>query len=121
MAVAILMGLWVYDEVGYNRSHKNYEQIAQVFRRNTEPLEQKTYSNYGLPQPVAKVLAEKYNHLFKHVALLWWDADYTLQVGKDNFIKRGQYIDKDVIALFSLKMLSGNSESLNDPRAIILS
>ena len=121
MAVAILIGLWVYDEVSYNRSHKNYEHIAQVYRRNTEPLEQKTYSNDGLPQPVAKVLTEKYSYIFKHVALLWWDTDYTLQVGENNFIKRGQYIDKDVIDLFSLKMLKGNTESLNDPRAIILS
>ena len=24
MAVAMLIGLWVYDEVSYNRSHKNY-------------------------------------------------------------------------------------------------
>src|SRR5688572_30491450 len=63
MAVAILIGLWVYDEVSYNRSHKNYEHIAQVYRRNTEPLEQKTYSNDGLPQPVAKVLTEKYSHV----------------------------------------------------------
>src|ERR671910_349559 len=121
MAVAMLIGLWAYDEISYNRSHKNYEHIAQVYRRNTEPLEQKTYSTDGLPQPVAKVLTEKYSYIFKHVALLWWDTDYTLQVGENNFIKRGQYIDKDVIDLFSLKMLKGNTESLNDPRAIILS
>ena len=42
MAVAMVIGLWVYDEVSYNRSHKNYEHIAQVYRRNTGPLEQKS-------------------------------------------------------------------------------
>ncbi|HMI65075.1 MAG TPA: ABC transporter permease [Cyclobacteriaceae bacterium] len=121
MAVAMVIGLWVYDELSYNRSHENYEHIAQVYRRNTEPLEQKTYSNFGLPQPVAKVLTEKYGHLFKHVALFWWDADYTLRVGENNFIKRGQFIDKGVIDLFSLKMIRGSAESLNDPQAIIIS
>ena len=121
MAVAMVIGLWVYDELSYNRSHENYEHIAQVYRRNTEPLEQKTYSNFGLPQPVAKVLTEKYGHLFKHVALFWWDADYTLRVGENNFIKRGQFIDKGVIDLFSLKMLHGSAESLSDPQAIIIS
>src|SRR5687768_11486825 len=121
MAVAMLIGLWVYDEVSYNRSHKNYENIAQVYRRNTEPMEQKTNSNYGLPQPVAKVLTEKYGHLFKHVAILWWDMDYALQVGESNFIKRGQFIDKQVIGMFSLIMLSGTTESLKDQQAIIIS
>ncbi len=121
MAVAVVIGLWVYDEVSYNRSHKNYEHIAQVYRRNTEPLEQKTYSSNGLPQPVAKVLTEKYGHLFKHVALLWWDTDYTLRVGESNFIKTGQFIDKNVIDIFSLTMLRGSIESLNDQRAIIIS
>jgi ABC-type antimicrobial peptide transport system permease subunit len=121
MTVAIVIGLWVYDEVSYNRSHKNYEHIAQVYRRNTDPLELNTSSNSGLPQPVAKVLTEKYGHLFKHVALLWWDSDYTLRVDQNSFIRRGQYIDKEAIDLFSLEMLSGGSESLNDPRAIIIS
>ena len=45
----MVIGLWVYDEVSYNRSHKNYEHIAQVYRRNTEPLEQKTDSYFGSP------------------------------------------------------------------------
>ena len=121
MAVAMLIGLWVYDEVSYNRSHKNYERIAEVYRRNTEPLEQKTYSTNGLSQPVSKVLTEKYGHLFKHVSLVWWPTNYNLRVGENNFSKTGQFIDKGVIDMFSLKMLRGTPESLNDPQAIIIS
>jgi len=121
MAVAMLIGLWVYDEVSYNRSHKNYERIAEVYRRNTEPLEQKTYSTNGLSRPVSKVLTEKYGHLFKHVSLVWWPTNYNLRVGENNFSKTGQFIDKGVIDMFSLKMLRGTPESLNDPQAIIIS
>jgi hypothetical protein len=64
MAVAILIGLRIYDEVSYNRDYANFEHIAQVYRRYTEPLEEKTDSNFGMPQPAAKVLREKYGHLF---------------------------------------------------------
>src|SRR6184192_2489247 len=28
MAVAMLIGLWVYDEISFNKYHRNYEQIA---------------------------------------------------------------------------------------------
>ena len=121
MAVAMLIGLWVYDEVSYNRSHKNYEHIAQVYRRHTEPLEQKTDSYVGMPQPVASVLTQKYGHLFKHVILLWWDASYTLRVGENSFAKTGQFIESGVIDMFSLTMINGSVGSLKDPRAIIVS
>ena len=30
MAVALLIGLWVWDELTYNRYHKNYDRLAQV-------------------------------------------------------------------------------------------
>jgi len=37
MAVAMLIGLWVYDEVTFNESHQNYKNIAQVRRLYTDP------------------------------------------------------------------------------------
>jgi hypothetical protein len=30
MAVAILIGLWIYDELSFDKYHKNYDRIAQV-------------------------------------------------------------------------------------------
>ncbi len=30
MAVAMLIGLWIYDELSFNKYHQNYERIAQV-------------------------------------------------------------------------------------------
>jgi hypothetical protein len=31
MAVALLIGLWVWDELSFNRYHQHYERIAQVW------------------------------------------------------------------------------------------
>jgi putative ABC transport system permease protein len=30
MAVALLIGLWIYDELSYDRNFKNYDRIAEV-------------------------------------------------------------------------------------------
>ena len=30
MAVALLIGLWIWDELTFNRYHKNYDRLAQV-------------------------------------------------------------------------------------------
>ena len=32
MAVAILIGLWIHDELDFNKYHKNYNSIARVMR-----------------------------------------------------------------------------------------
>ena len=32
MAVAILIGLWMYDELSYNKNFDNYDHVAQVIQ-----------------------------------------------------------------------------------------
>ena len=35
MAVAMLIAFWIYDELSYNKFHKNYDRIAQVMQHQT--------------------------------------------------------------------------------------
>ncbi len=35
MAVAILIGLWVYDELSFNKYHQNYDRLAWVMQNQT--------------------------------------------------------------------------------------
>ncbi|MDF7815966.1 ABC transporter permease [Runella sp. MFBS21] len=121
MAVAMLIGLWVWDELSFNKNFKNYDHIAQVYNHVTEPLDQKQVEGSSQPQPMAKVLREKYGHIFKHVLLVHWDGETTLSVGNENHIRKGQFFENGVIDMFSLKMLKGSKESLNDPQGMILS
>ena len=121
MAVAMLIGLWVWDELSYNKYYKNYDHIAQVYNHVTEPLDQKQVEGSSQPQPMAKVLREKYGHIFKHVLLVQWDGETTLGVGNENHIRKGQFFENGVIDMFSLKMLKGSKESLNDSQGLIIS
>ncbi|HTE10465.1 MAG TPA: ABC transporter permease, partial [Chitinophagaceae bacterium] len=121
MAVAILIGLWVYDELSYNHSFQHYRHIAQVSRRYTEPLNHQTNNSLYLPQPMAKILRNNYGHLFKNVVITRGEQDYNLKIGNNTFTIKGQFIENGVIDMFSLKMLKGNSESLNDHQGIIIS
>ena len=36
MTVAILIGLWIHDELTFNQYHKNYDSIVQVLRKDNE-------------------------------------------------------------------------------------
>ena len=121
IAVAILIGLWVWDEISYNHSFENYHHIAQVTRLYTQPLTQQTNNTAYLPQPMANVLRNKYGHLFKHVVKTQSERDFDLKIGNNTFTKKGEFIENGVIDMFSLKMLKGSKESLNDGQSIIIS
>ena len=35
MAVAMLIGLWIWDELSFNKSFKNHEHIGQLYQNRT--------------------------------------------------------------------------------------
>lgn len=35
ITVAMLIGLWIYDEFSYNKCHQNYHRIARVLQQQT--------------------------------------------------------------------------------------
>ena len=47
MAVAMIIGLWIWDELSYDKDNPNYEKIAQVMQHNTINGEME----HGLPCP----------------------------------------------------------------------
>jgi ABC-type antimicrobial peptide transport system permease subunit len=121
MAVAMLIGLWVWDEVSYDHSFKNYDKIAIVRNRFTEPLSQETRSGDALAQPISKILKTKYAHFFKHISLFPWAGGYSVKAGEKVITKTGQFLENGAIDMFSLKMLVGDKESLTDIQSIIIS
>src|SRR3984885_7987036 len=121
MAVAILIGLWVYDEVTFNRSHKNFESVAQVRRYSTDPITHVTDGVNNMHYPMAGILRTDYKQYFKHVVMAWWPGDYSVSTGDKKISRKGEFMDAGGLDMLSLKMLKGNYASLNDMNSIILS
>ncbi|MEP6951143.1 MAG: ABC transporter permease [Ginsengibacter sp.] len=121
MAVAMLIGLWVYDEVTFNKSHQNYESVAQVRRYYTDPSTHETNGVDNMHYPMAAILRSDYKQYFKHVVMAWWLGDYSVSTGDKKIAGKGEFMDAEGLDMLSLKMLKGNYASLNDPHSIILS
>ena len=49
MAVAMIIGLWIWDEMTYNKDNPNYDRIAQVFQNNTMNTTVETWNSMPLP------------------------------------------------------------------------
>jgi putative ABC transport system permease protein len=119
MAVAILIGLWIYDEISFNKYHKNYSRIAQVIQNVTNNGEVATWRS--VPYPLAEELRKNYGSDFKHVVLGGGFDDHILSVGENKLTKRGIYFEPDAPEVLTLKMLQGDWNGLRDPSSILLS
>jgi ABC-type antimicrobial peptide transport system permease subunit len=119
MAVAMLIGLWVYDELQFNKYHKNYPGIARVLRNGTANGE--TFTNPHLPIPLAEELRNKHGHLFKHVVMVIAAGDHIISTGDRKLSMRGPFMEKGGPEMFTLKIVKGSTTGFFDPHSILLS
>jgi putative ABC transport system permease protein len=119
MMIAMLIGLWIYDELTYDKYHENYEHIAQVMQHQT--FNGSIYSDYSLPRPLESVLRNEFASDFKYISMSSWTGDHILSFGEEKISKTGNFVQADFPSMFSLKMLQGTYKGFQDPTAILLS
>ncbi|MBB3840237.1 ABC-type antimicrobial peptide transport system permease subunit [Runella defluvii] len=119
MVVAILSGLWVWDELSFNQYHQNYARIAQVMIKETDEGNV-GYSN-SVPYPLATELKTNYQSNFKHIVTSSNAGDYILTAGENKFLRKGQFMEAKAPEMLSLKMIYGSWAGLNDPHSILIS
>jgi hypothetical protein len=119
MAVAILIGLWIWDELSYNKYHKNYDKIARVMQHQVFNGEIGT--QISNPAVMAGEIRNKFGSDFKYVLQSSWNFDHTLTYGEKKFLKEGSFFEPEVTEMLSLKMLKGTRAGLKDPYSILLS
>lgn len=120
MAVALLIGLWIWDELTFDRYHKNYDRLAQVWQHNVyNGVKQSQVSN---PYVMAEEIRNNFGSDFKYVIQSTWNYGRILTVDDKKFNKSGMYWEPQVIDMFSINLLKGDPErALKDPYSIILS
>jgi len=119
MAVAVLIGLWIYDELSFNKNFKNHNRIAKVIQNVSNNGEVQTWMS--VPYPLAEELRKNYGSDFKQVVLSTGINDHILSLDDKKLTKSGAFFEKNAPELFTMKMLRGNLNSLSDPSSIILS
>ena len=118
MTVAILIGLWIYDEISFNKNFKNYDRIAKVVQNVTNNDEVQTWTN--VPWPLADELRKNYGSDFEHIAMATWIGDHVLSAGEKKLKKEGGYFEKEAPELFNIEIIRGSSK-LDDPSSLLLS
>ncbi len=120
MAVALLIGLWVYDELSFNKYHENYETIAQVYR--SEILGGEKEVNTPLVTGLGTLLKTEYGSHFKTVAMVRARTEErVIAFGEKKFTQSGYFMQAEGAEILTLKMIEGTRQGLKEMKSILLS
>ncbi|MEO6549285.1 MAG: ABC transporter permease [Ferruginibacter sp.] len=119
MAVAMLIGLWIYDELSFDKNFAHRDKIAKVIQNVTNNGEVQTWN--VVPYPLADELRKSYGSDFKQVIMAGNWGDHVLSFNDKKLKANGAFFEKGAPEMFSCKMLKGNYKSLDDPTSVLLS
>jgi ABC-type antimicrobial peptide transport system permease subunit len=118
IAVALLIGLWIWDELSFDSYFKNHNRLAQVMVSQTIKGETETHGTVAMP--LGNALDNQYAADFKRVSLTSHNSDHILAAGNKKLPGSGRWVQPDFPEMFTLNMLQGKRNALKDPSSILL-
>jgi ABC-type antimicrobial peptide transport system permease subunit len=119
LAVAMLIGLWIQDELSYDRYHTQADRVAQAMQNQT--FNGQVVTQTAIPIPLGQELKKSYANDFKYVVMSSWTGEHILSIDHVKISKTGNYMDADAPKLLGLKIVAGTINGLKDPGSIMLS
>ncbi|MDO6432936.1 ABC transporter permease [Flavitalea sp. BT771] len=119
MAVAMLTGLWLHDELSFNKYHENYHRIARVSISGRD--EKGPSLSPTLSYPLVNELTAHYSDRFQRLVRASWVQESILSSGDRKISRAGQYMDAGAPDMFTLRMIRGSREGLRDLHSILIS
>ncbi|HEY6974873.1 MAG TPA: ABC transporter permease [Chitinophagaceae bacterium] len=118
MASAILILLWIQNEVSYDQFHTNKDHIYEVWNRSFHNNKIECWS--VTPKVLAKTMQKDFPEV-EHTTRIDWGSNFLFSIGEKRITEQGNIVDSDFLRIFSFPLLKGNPKTvLNDMHAIVL-
>lgn len=118
LACTMLIYLWIKDEMGKDRFHRDIDRIYHVVTNVHNP--EKTLTWAITPGPLAEEIQTNIPEVIYavHVAN---DGPCSVQQGPENFLLNSHFTDPEFFKIFSYKILKGDaSHPLPDPGSVVI-
>ncbi|MEP0134482.1 MAG: ABC transporter permease [Eudoraea sp.] len=119
MGVALIISLWMKDELSHNDYFTDKDRIAQVFQSQT--FNGETGTGPSIPRPLEKALRDGYGDNFEYLIMSSWTNDLYLKYGETNLSRPGNYMQREAPELLDLQILNGEKDGLREINSIMLS
>ncbi|MHA7101464.1 ABC transporter permease [Roseivirga pacifica] len=121
MVVAMLIGLWVKDELTFNQNHKNYNSIAQMLRVESDGLGG-TAVNSSLATGMGALVRESFPDQIEDLFMVRARKQApVISNGDKKFRETGVFLEENGPSVLTLDMVYGSIDGLKETRSIMLS
>lgn len=119
MAVAVLIMLWVVDELTYDRFHTKIDRIFRLHQH--QRYDGQMFTFHSMPPVLALDLKENFPEI-KRVIRTDWGGEAMLSQGDQRFYEEGLAVDTTFFEVFSFPLKEGNiKDALVNPYSIVIS
>jgi len=115
---SVLILLWVFDELSFNKFHPKADRLYQVWINAT--FDGKINSWTSLPLPAYEALKTENSNIV-NTTVTDWGGDHLFSVGDKRITKRSFYAGEEFLEMFQFPLMKGNAASvLDDPTSIVI-
>jgi ABC-type antimicrobial peptide transport system permease subunit len=115
---SIFILLWIYDELTYDKSQKNYDNIYQVIANRD--FNNQVFTDRSMAMPLAGAL-ENSSPQIKHAVVTTYQQQSVLTFNNNKLKKKGYIVSNHFFNIFSWHFIKGNAATaLKDPNSIVL-
>ncbi len=119
MTVAILTGLWLYDELSFNGYNSNYDRVALLQKNKTYGGTIHTETSNSIP--LGASLREDFGADLKRVVVSSYGGERVLKSGETSIVRRGYFMEDGGQEILDLKIIRGFTSWPVDPTTLLLS
>jgi ABC-type antimicrobial peptide transport system permease subunit len=118
MAVALLIGLWIYDQYNYDKSIPDYQRLYRVQRNYDSNGDTLTFTTTSLK--LADALRNQVPEV-EYVAETGYEGSHGLLVGEKKLYTPGMITGADFLKMFQYPLIAGNASTVfKDAYSIVL-
>jgi len=118
LSVAMLIGIWIWDELSFDKYHTRYDRIGQGWQFVSFGAKKTDYNS--VPVPLAAELRNKYPE-FELVSVASFNRTAVISMGDKKLSREGMYVEDDFVDMMSVRLLSGSPHALKDTRSVLIS
>ncbi|MEO9484590.1 MAG: ABC transporter permease [Ekhidna sp.] len=119
LAAFILIGLWINDELSFDKHNRNSDKVARVLKKRT--IGGETAVRFALPIPIVEELSTIYGEDFEHVVVSGFQSSSLVDTQEKQLYLEGNFMGADAPKLLDLTMVKGSHESLSNHFSVIIS
>lgn len=118
MASAVLILLWVQNEVSYDRFHEKNDRLYEVWSNGIS--DGRLNSGTNTPQLMGPALKTDYPEI-ENVTRVSWNMSILFGYGDKHVKASGIWVDPSFLTMFSFPLLRGDAKTaLNDPHSLVI-